>query len=104
MENYIRQLQGAKKVGGKRGDLGCCSSFLLMATHVQSDSRQSRQSCCLEKCSRPFECHEAIQCEASVVWEVRDELDERRGDHSELSNVGSFSRVVRIRLNVSCGS
>lgn len=39
-----------------------------------------------------------------MCGEVRDELDERRGDHFEMSNVGSFSRVVRIRLNVACGS
>lgn len=39
-----------------------------------------------------------------MCGEVRDELDERRGDHFEMSNVGSFSRVVRIRLNVPCGS
>lgn len=35
---------------------------------------------------------------------VRDELDESRGDHFEMSNVGSFSRVVKFRLNVPCGS
>ncbi len=38
-----------------------------------------------------------------MCGEVRDELDERRGDHFEMSNVGSFSRVVKIRLNVPCG-
>ncbi len=39
-----------------------------------------------------------------MCGEVRDELDERRGDHFKMSNVGSFSRVVKIRLNVPCGS
>lgn len=38
-----------------------------------------------------------------MCGEVRDELDERRGDHFEMSNVGSFSGVVKIRLNVPCG-
>lgn len=39
-----------------------------------------------------------------MCGEVSDELDERQGDHFEMSNVGSFSRVVKIRLNVLCSS
>lgn len=63
-------------------------TFLLMAAHVQSGLlRVIKQSSVRE-----------VMC-----GEVRDELDERRGDHFEMSNVGSFSRVVKIRLNVPCG-
>lgn len=84
--------------GGKES---CCGAFLLMvnmSNHIPDSCATLRYVVGLLSVLKQSSVRE-VMCGG-----VRDELDERCGDHFEMSNVGSFSRVVRIRLNVPCGS